>query len=119
MMPTTPRESRKANNSSPITTIFFGGPSASGSSADSNTGSQNRRSNSPMPVPAPLSVRNLLSSARSMAGPPDFVLLGDSLAQVGRGVNAACQRRRGMAKVPEASLRGALATKQDDLLKRL
>src|SRR5437762_13255289 len=68
MIPTTPRESRKASNSSPITKIFFGGPSASGNSADSSTGSQNRRSNSPMPVPAPLSVRNRLSSARSMGG---------------------------------------------------
>ena len=66
MTPTTPLESRKASISSPITTIFFGVPSASGNSFDSSTGSQNRRSNSPMPVPAPLSVRNWLSSARSM-----------------------------------------------------
>jgi hypothetical protein len=49
-----------------MTTIFFGGPSASGNSSDSRTGSQNRRSNSPIPVPAPLSVRKRLSSARSM-----------------------------------------------------
>src|SRR6267154_3763507 len=75
MTPTTPRLSRNASNSSPITTIFFGGPSASGNSADSDTGSQNRRNSSPMPVPAPLSVRNLLSSARSMACPPDCCLL--------------------------------------------
>src|ERR1700710_1942968 len=68
MTPTTPLESRNASSSSPMTTIFFGGPSASGNSADSSTGSQNRRSNSPMPVPAPLSVRNLLSSARSIRG---------------------------------------------------
>src|SRR6267154_2897228 len=66
MTPTTPRESRKASSSSPITTIFFGGLSASGNSSDSKTGSQKRRSSSPMPVPGPLSVRNLLSSARSM-----------------------------------------------------
>ena len=70
MTPTTPLLSRKASSSSPITTIFFGVPSASGNSSDSSTGSQNRRSNSPMPVPAPLSVRNLLSSARSMGRPP-------------------------------------------------
>src|SRR6516164_8785203 len=67
MTPTTPRESRKASNSSPSTTIFFGSLSGSGSSSDSSTGSQKRRSNSPIPVPGPLSVRNLLSSARSMA----------------------------------------------------
>src|SRR5215472_2616060 len=67
MIPTTPRESRNARSSSPITTIFFGSPSASGSSSDSSTGSQKRRSNSPIGVPAPDSVRNLLSSARSMA----------------------------------------------------
>src|SRR5437588_366388 len=33
MIPTTPLVSRKASSSSPITTIFFGGPSASGNSA--------------------------------------------------------------------------------------
>src|SRR5450631_4857353 len=75
MTPTTPRESRNASSSSPITTIFFGTPSASGNSSDSNTGSQNRRSNSPIAVPAPLSVRNLLSSARSMADLRVVVLL--------------------------------------------
>ena len=32
-----------------------------GQFCESNTGSQNRRSNSPMPVPAPLSMRNLLN----------------------------------------------------------
>src|SRR5258705_6463727 len=73
MTPTTPRESRKASNSSPMTTIFLGVPSASGNSFDSSTGIQNRRSSSPMPVPALLSVRNLLSSARSMGRPPDIV----------------------------------------------
>src|SRR5882672_11093310 len=88
MTPTTPRESRKASNSSPITTIFFGGPSASGNSADSNTGIQNRRSNSPIPVPAPLSVRNLLSSARSIECPPSCYCFWHSLAQAERGVNA-------------------------------
>src|SRR5450756_591121 len=67
MTPTTPRESRNASNSSPITTSFFGGQSGSGNSSDSSTGSQNRRSRSPIGVPAPLSVRKRLSSARSMA----------------------------------------------------
>src|SRR5579871_2021886 len=65
--PTWPRESRKASSSSPMTTIFLGSPSTSGSSSDNATGSQKRRSNSPIPVPAPDSVRNLLSSARSIA----------------------------------------------------
>src|SRR6267142_3234972 len=88
MTPTTPRESRKASSSSPITTIFFGGPSASGNSSDSNTGIQNRRSNSPIPVPAPLSVRNLLSSARSIECPPSCYCFWHSLAQAERGVNA-------------------------------
>src|SRR5216684_4096843 len=82
MTPTTPRLSRKANNSSPITTIFFGGPSASGNSSESKTGNQKRRSNSPMAVPAPLSVRNLLSSARSMGCPPEVLLL---LPKLGAG----------------------------------
>src|SRR5580704_121218 len=82
MTPTTPLESRNASNSSPITTIFFGGPSASGNSADSRTGNQNRRSNSPIGVPAPLSVRNLLSSARSMMILRDFILL---LGKLGAG----------------------------------
>jgi hypothetical protein len=54
-------------------TIFFGGQSGSGNCSDNSTGNQNRRSNSPMAVPAPLSVRNLLSSARSMARPPGLV----------------------------------------------
>src|SRR5271154_7146300 len=72
--PTTPRESRKASSSSPKATIFFGGPSASGNSSDSKTGIQNRRSNSPIGVPEPLSVRNLLSSARSMERPPVVAL---------------------------------------------
>src|ERR1700704_4823450 len=67
MTPTTPRESRNASSSSPITTIFFGGPSVSGNSSESKTGNQKRRSNSPIGVPGPLSVRNLLSSARSMS----------------------------------------------------
>ena len=70
-----------------MTTIFFGVPSASGNSSDSSTGSQKRRSNSPMPVPAPLSVRNLLSSARSMGRPPGCYCFWPRLAQVGRGVN--------------------------------
>src|SRR6266446_5728400 len=73
MTPTTPRESRKASNSSPMTTIFLGVPSASGNSFDSSTGIQNRRSSSPMPVPALLSVGNVLSSERSMGRPPDIV----------------------------------------------
>ena len=81
MTPTTPRVSRKASSSSPITTIFFGGPSASGNSSDSSTGSQNRRSNSPIPVPAPLSVRNLLSSARSMGVLRNLFCFWPSLAQ--------------------------------------
>src|ERR1700722_151602 len=66
MEPPTPRESRNASSSSPITTSFLGAPSASGNSSDNRTGSQNRRSSSPIGVPSPLSVRNLLSSARSM-----------------------------------------------------
>jgi hypothetical protein len=66
MTPTTPRESRKAKSSSPITAIFFGSPSTSGSSSDSSTGSQKRRSRSPIGVPAPDKVRTTLSSARSM-----------------------------------------------------
>src|ERR1700693_2143248 len=74
MTPTTPRESRNASSSSPSTTIFFGGPSASGNSSESKTGNQKRRSNSPIGVPAPLSVRNLLSSARSMVCPPGLCL---------------------------------------------
>src|SRR5216684_3803635 len=90
MTPTTPRLSRNASSSSPITTIFFGGPSASGNSPDSNTGNQKRRSSSPIPVPAPLSVRNLLSSARSMkVSSGGFAsCFGQSLAQAERGVNA-------------------------------
>src|SRR3954464_9742642 len=71
MTPTTPRVSRKASSSSPSTVIFFGSPSGSGSSSDSSTGIQNRRNNSPIPVPGPDSIRNLLSSARSMENPPD------------------------------------------------
>src|SRR6266436_767445 len=76
MTPTTPRLSRKASSSSPITAIFFGGPSASGNSSDSSTGIQNRRSNSPIGVPEPLSVRNLLSSARSMTDLRGYVAPG-------------------------------------------
>src|SRR5262249_54159787 len=92
MTPTTPRESRKASSSSPITTIFFGVPSASGSSSDSSTGIQNRRSNSPIGVPAPDSVRNLLSSARSMetSGANRF---GASLEQAGASVNVERQSK--------------------------
>src|SRR5216684_6827533 len=101
MTPTTPRLSRNASSSSLITTIFFGGPSASGSSLESNTGNQKRRSSSPIPVPAPLSVRNLLSSARSIACPPGFcLLLLASLAQAKRGVNAAVELERpGVASI--------------------
>src|SRR5712692_485087 len=102
MTPTTPRESRNASSSSPITTIFFGGPSASGSSLDKSTGIQNRRNNSPIGVPEPLSVRNLLSSARSIACPPGFcLLLWQSLAQAKRGVNAAVElsERPGVASI--------------------
>src|SRR5882724_5741350 len=79
MIPTTPRVSRKASSSSPIATIFFGGQSGSGSSSDSNTGNQNRRSSSPMAVPAPLSVRNLLSSARSIEGLRVLLLLSTKI----------------------------------------
>src|SRR6185295_10134864 len=68
-----------------MTTIFFGVPSASGSSSDSSTGIQKRRSNSPMPVPAPLSVRNLLSSARSMG---DLRILVLVLVKIGAGATA-------------------------------
>jgi hypothetical protein len=68
-----------------MTMIFFGGPSASGNSSDSSTGNQKRRSNSPIAVPAPLSVRNLLSSARSMGCPPDVILL---LAELGAGAGS-------------------------------
>src|SRR5258705_1200476 len=95
MTPTTPRVSRKASSSSPMTTIFFGVPSASGNSSDSSTGIQKRRSNSPMPVPGPLSVRNLLSSARSMGKPPGscFAFAGD-------------WRRRGEASTRLARARG-------------
>src|ERR1700730_8524234 len=82
MTPTTPRESRNASSSSPSTTIFFGGPSASGNSSDNKTGSQKRRNSSPIPVPGPLSVRNLLSSARSMGCPPEFCL---ALPKLGAG----------------------------------
>src|SRR5437899_9704668 len=92
MIPTTPLVSRKASSSSPITTIFIGGPSASGNSFDSSTGIQNRRSNSPIPVPAPLSVRKALSSARSMACPPELVLL---LEEIGAG-RAERQRAPGL-----------------------
>src|SRR5882757_7485105 len=74
MTPTTPLESRKASSSSPSTVIFFGSLSASGSSADSSTGIQNRRSSSPIPVPDPDSMRNLLSSARSMGDLPMLFL---------------------------------------------
>src|SRR5262249_50070580 len=61
---------RKASSASPRTLIFFGGPSRSGSSSDSRTGSQNRRRSSPIGVPAPLSVNSLLSSALSIASHP-------------------------------------------------
>src|SRR5271169_608540 len=85
MTPTTPRESRKASSSSPSTTIFFGGPSASGNSSESSTGSQKRRSNSPIGVPAPLSVRNLLSSARSMADLPEsYFAFGEAWRRCGQ-----------------------------------
>src|SRR6266404_8298322 len=94
MTPTTPLESRNASSSSPITTIFFGGPSASGNSFESSTGIQNRRSNSPIPVPAPLSVRNLLSSARSMGVLRGFVLL---LPEIGAD---AARRQRGRSHRP-------------------
>src|ERR1700682_1135547 len=94
MTPPTPRESRNASSSSPITTIFFGTPSASGNSSDSNTGGQNRRSNSPIAVPAPLSVRNLLSSARSMGIPKGFVLLLTEIGAAGAG------RQRGFRPDP-------------------
>src|SRR5258705_12160915 len=76
--------------------IFFGGPSASGNSSDSSTGNQKRRSNSPMPVPGPLSVRNLLSSARSMAA-SGFVL---AFAELGAG--QAGRQRRAIAREPSA-----------------
>ena len=69
-----PRVSRKASSSSPMTVIFFGAPSASGSSSDSRTGSQNRRSSSPIGVPDPLCVSSLLSSALSMGRPPGAVV---------------------------------------------
>src|SRR5258708_347871 len=95
MTPTTPRLSRNASSSSPITTIFFGGPSASGSCFDSSTGIQKRRSNSPIPVPAPLSVRNLLSSARSMGCPPEFVLL---LPEIGSDAARRQRVSRGTAR---------------------
>src|SRR5450432_2565221 len=88
--PTTPRESRNANSSSPITRIFFGGPSASGNSAESRTGSQKRRSNSPIGVPASLSVRNLLSSARSIFLPPGYWLAFDKLGAGGAGRQRGC-----------------------------
>src|ERR1043166_7344775 len=88
MTPTTPRVSRNASSSSPITVIFFGGPSASGNSSDNSTGSQNRRSNSPIGVPAPLSVRNLLSSARSIGFPPE------PLIAFGEPGAAAAERQR-------------------------
>src|SRR5437868_8340602 len=96
MTPTTPRLSRKASNSSPITTIFFGSQSGSGSSSDSSTGNQNRRSNSPIGVPAPLSVRNLLSSARSMDVLQDYWFCL-SLAQARRDVNAPLVSHRPLA----------------------
>src|SRR5262249_26142526 len=87
--PTTQRESRKARSSSPITTIFFGSPSGSGSSSDSSTGSQKRRSSSPIGVPAADSVRKALSSARSIAVLPRLLsCLVASLAQAKRSVNA-------------------------------
>src|SRR6267378_3815640 len=104
MTPTTPRESRKASNSSPITTIFFGGPSASGNSADNNTGIQNRRSNSPIPVPAPLSVRYLLSSARSMACPPGscFAFGGDWRRPDGASTHSGLHRPFALHRHPRA-----------------
>src|ERR1700733_11622397 len=103
MTPTTPRESRKASNSSPITAIFFGGPSASGNSADSSTGNQKRRSNSPIGVPAPLSVRNLLSSGRSMAIASHRPLALDRHPDAGAGVRPVVPQRvvLGAAIVPE------------------
>ena len=70
-----------------MTVIFFGGPSASGNSSDSSTGSQNRRSSSPIGVPAPLSVSNLLSSALSMAFLRGFVLLLSKLGAARRGAS--------------------------------
>src|ERR1700746_3020468 len=79
MTPTRPRESRKASSSSPSTTIFFGSPSGSGSSSDNSTGSQKRRNSSPIGVPAPDSVRNLLSSARSMRASRILVLISGKL----------------------------------------
>src|SRR6476620_1408488 len=98
MTPTTPLVSRKASNSSPMTTIFFGVPSASGNSFDSSTGIQNRRSNSPMPVPALLSVRNLLSSARSMGGLRIDYCFSPRLTQAERRVNVAASSYGGLAK---------------------
>src|SRR5205085_2767913 len=78
------------------TMIFLGSPSGSGSSSDSSTGIQNLRSNSPMPVPGPASVRNLLSSARSMADPPGFVFV-----KIGAGMRKR-QRKNGSRRVGKA-----------------
>ena len=54
--PTRPAESRNAISGSPITVTRTGGPSRSGSSRDSSTGTQNRRKRAPIAVPGPVRV---------------------------------------------------------------
>src|SRR5262249_20063246 len=68
--PTRPSVSRKATSSSPITVTRTGGPSGAGSSWERSTGTQKRRKNSPIGVPAPVRVKSSLSLALSIASPP-------------------------------------------------
>src|SRR5262245_23519054 len=84
-MPTLPSLARKAMRSSPISLIFLGGPSRSGSSSDNSAGSQNRRRSSPIGVPLPLRVRNSLSAWLSIHS-LSRCCFGQSLLQIGDDV---------------------------------
>src|SRR5471032_616996 len=114
-MPMRPFVSRKASRSSPITLIFFGGPSRSGSSADNSAGIQKRRSRAPIGVPASLCVRNSLSALLSISS------LGgrfcQSLLQIGDDVVSLFEAYRqanyvGARTGPDPLLLGELAVRR-------
>src|SRR5579885_465361 len=73
MRPKRPLLSRKATSSSPSSFTRTGSQSGAGSSSESSTGSQNRRSSSPIGVPGPTCVSRSLSAWLSML----LLLLGD------------------------------------------
>src|SRR5579884_957913 len=70
MSPSRPSVSRKATRSSPSSRTLTGGQSGSGSSSAMSTGSQKRRSSSPIGVPGPTRVSSSLSDSLSIGFPP-------------------------------------------------